>query len=174
MESSPVATATAEKKATSDDVLITLGDREMPLADALKSVSELALAQAWSRGEVEFGRTKHCVTGRPGVPESKPTLIIENEIEWSGAKTPRHGRLAKVLSDAKRCPVCSVYKKYIKQVSYGRDEAGVERWKTVTDAELADGQEFRSATVDIQKSEAEQLMATYVRLTDAGLAALQA
>lgn len=168
-----MATAEATKAGPSEDLLGVLMDTHMPLADVLAKVPELALARAWAAGDVEFGRIRHCVTGRPGISASNPTLYVEAEFDWTGPKTPRHGRLAQVLADAKRVPNCEQYRKYVKQVSLGKDDAGVEKWKTVADSEISDGQEFRFTTVQIKREEAEALLVMSVRLTDKGLAALQ-
>lgn len=167
-------TPVPSKAASFDDLAQLLADKHMPVAEVLALVPELALARAWSGGDVEFGRLRHCVTGRPGVSASSPTLIVESEIDWSGPKTPRHGRLTAVLADSRRIPNCEKYKKYVKQVSLGRDEQGVEKFRTVTDEEIADGQEFRYTTAEIKRDEAESLLTMQVRLTDKGLAALQA
>lgn len=171
-----MATATAEKTTTTtttDELLLTLADQSQPVGALLKANPkfEQALAVAWARGDVEFGRQSHCVTGRPGVPQSNPTLFIEDGIAWSGAKTPRHVRLAQLIADAQKVPECAHYRKYVKQVLAGKDEHGVEHWKTV--ATVPDGMEFRWNTETIQRPEAVALLALYVQLTDKGLSALQ-
>lgn len=175
-----MSAAVADKKAapagaaTAADLLALLGDGDMPVSDVLAVVPESVLAGAWARGDVEFGRVAYCVTGRPGVPESKPTLVLEINLEWSGKKTERHDRLAKVLSDLKRVPECAEYKRYTLQELVGRDESGVDRWKTLPPGEAAeDGRETRYTTTKCSRAEAVAALAARVRLTDKGLAALQ-
>lgn len=163
--------APAPITATNPDLVLLLGDADQPVADVLGQVSEAVLAQAWARGDVEFGRVAHCVTGRPGVPASNPTLVVEVNVEWTGPKTPRHERLAKVLADMRRVPDVAEYKRYTLQESAGKDEAGVERWRTLPPgAAPEDGRETRWTTVKITRAEAEALLAPRVRLTDKGLA----
>jgi hypothetical protein len=171
-----VPTATAEKTPTAlDDLFLLLVDSHKTVAEVLgkepNPKMELALAQAWARGDVEFGRISHCVTGRPGVPESKPTLIIESGIQWTGAKTPQHKRFSELKADAAKVPECSEYKKYVQEVLIGKDEQGVERWKVQP---VNPGDESRWTTVKIQRPEAVALLVLYVQLTDKGLAAVQA
>lgn len=171
-----MATATAEK--TTDALFLALADGERPLGDVLRAdpKAEPALALAWVRGDVEFGRACHCVTGRPGLPESKPTLVIEDGTDWTGPKTPKHAPFAKIKADAGRLPNVTEYKKYVRQVMVGKDDQGVERWRTATPEELReveDGREFRWTTQPINRDEAARLMAPCVRLTDKGMAALQ-
>lgn len=177
-----MATATAERTArppsTPDELLMALAEDAKPVAALLRDDPKLesALALAWVLGDVEFGRVCHCVTGRPGVPESKPTLLIEDGTDWTGAKTPKHEKFAKLKADAERLPACSEYKKYVKQVMVGKDDQGVERWRVATADELkeiADGREFRWTTQAVNRDEAARHMALYVRLTDKGAAALQ-
>lgn len=167
-----MAAATAEaKKAPAADLAAAVGDEDAAVSDVLALVGESALARAWAAGDVEFARLTHCVTGRPGVPESKPTLIVESALDWTGPKTPRHDRLAKVLADLARVPEVPEYKKYAKQVSAGKTEDGVERWRALAAGESEDGQEVRWTTVRVNRDEAVRLLAPRVRLTDKGLAA---
>jgi hypothetical protein len=161
-----MATATADAA----DVLVLLADGEALVADVLKGVSELALAQAWARGEVEFGRRNHCVTGRPGVAASNPTLVLEDGVSWTGPKTPRHKPLKGVLADAARVPDCTDWKQYVKEVSQGKDDRGFEHWRVVAD--VPEGQEFRWTTARVTKAEAVAALALRARLTDKGLAAM--
>jgi len=164
-----MATATAEAPTTADLTLF-LADGERPAAAVLAAVPERVLAAAWAAGLVEFGRRKHSVSGRPGVPESKPTLYLEDGAEWSGAKKPSHKTLKGVLTDGARVPDCVEYRKYVKEVSAGRDEAGLERFRVVAD--VPEGQEFRWNTAKTDRAEAVAELALMVRLTDKGLAAL--
>lgn len=171
-----MATATAEGTTATEELFLALADQPRPVAEvlALGPRMESALSQAWARGDVEFGRACHCVTGRPGVPESRPALVIEDGTDWTGPKTPRHGTFARLRADAERLPVVTEFKKYVKQVLVSRDEQGTERWRTATAEELQEeGRELRWATQKIERPEAVALMALQVQLTDKGLAALQ-
>jgi hypothetical protein len=165
------AVASEPKAAPAADLAAAIGDEDAAVADVLALVGESALARAWAAGDVEFGRAAHCVTGRPGVPESKPTLVVEGGTDWSGPKTPRHDRLARVLADLGRVPEVPEYKRYVKQVLAGKTEDGIERWRPLAAGEAEDGQEVRWTTTRINRDEAVRLMAPRVRLTDKGLAA---
>lgn len=165
--------ATAVATGTVDDVLLALSDDHKPLADVLAAAPERAWAQAWARGDIEFGRVSHCVTGRPGVPASNPTLLIEDGIEWTGAKTPKHAAFSRLLADSRRVPECAEYKRYVKQELVGKDEQGVEKWRTL-DGPAEEGRETRWTTARITRAEAVALLGLYVRLTDKGMAAIQA
>lgn len=140
-----MATATATTNATSAlaDMLM---DNALPVADVLAKVGERNLAIAWARGDIEFGRIKHCVTGRPGVPESNPTLLIETDLEWTGPKTQRHKGASALIAET--VPDCRKYRKYVS---------------------FQDGDETKWKTVEIVASEAAKLMTLHVRLTDKGL-----
>lgn len=165
-----MATATATADATTTDMTLFLADGEKPVAAVLAEVPERVLAAAWAAGLVEFGRRKHSVSGRPGVPESKPTLFLEDGVEWTGAKKPSHKTLRGVLADAEKVPACTEYRRYVKEVSAGKDEAGLERFRVVS--EVPDGQEFRWNTTKSDRAEAVAELGLLVRLTDKGLAAL--
>lgn len=158
-----MATATAEKKAGPADLAAAIGDEDAAVADVLALVGEGVLARAWAAGDVEFGRQSYCVTGRPGVPESRPTLIVESGVEWTGPKTARHKRLAGVLADAAALPDCKAFKKYVQEVEVRKDV-----WERLAGDPL--GRETRWATADITRDEAAALLALRVRLTDKGLA----
>lgn len=161
--------ATADP-ATTADLTLFLADGERPAAAAIAEVGDRLLGAAWAAGLVEFGRRKHSVSGRPGVPESKPTLYLEDGVEWTGAKKPSHKTLRGVLADADRVPACTEYRRYVREVSAGKDEAGVERWRVAAD--VPEGQEFRWNTVKTDRAEAVAELGLLVRLTDKGLAAL--
>ena len=167
--------ATAEKTTTAlDELFLMLMDGPKILTELLGKEPnpklELALAQAWARGDIEFGRMTHCVTGRPGVPESKPTLIIESGINWTGPKTPKHMRYSELKADAAKVPGCSLYKKYVQEVLQGKDEQGVEKWKI---QDVGEGDEARWTTVKIERAEAVALLRLRVQLTDKGMGAIQ-
>lgn len=136
--------------ATDPDLAALLSDQDhMTVADVLAhGISEITMAKAWAKGHIEFGKLKHCVTGRPGILESNPTLILETGIEWSGAKTTSHQRFAALYAGSQKLGEFAKYKKY---VSY--EEADETKWKTV----------------DIRRDEAAKALVLYVRLTDKGL-----
>lgn len=170
-----MATATVEKKAdTQADLLLILADADLPVSEVLAKVDMLTLASAWARGDIEFGRVAHCITGRPGIPESHPTLVVEVNMDWSGPKTPRHDRIQKVLADLNRVPECEKYQRYTLQELVGKDDQGVDRWRTLKPGETPeDGRETRWTTVRCTRGEAVAALTPRVRLTDKGLAALQ-
>ena len=161
-----MATATADPVA---DLRVLLADGEATAGDVLAQVPELALARAWAAGDVEFGRVSYCTSGRPGVPESKPTLYVEDGVKWTGPKRATHKPLKGVLADGAHVPNCTEYRKYVKEVSLGKDDRGVEQWKV--QADVPEGTEYRWTTVRIGRDEAVSLLALRVRLTDKGLAA---
>jgi hypothetical protein len=163
-----MATATAD--ATTADLTLLLADGERPAAEVLAAVPERVLAAAWAAGLVEFGRRAHSVSGRPGVPESKPTLYLEDGVHWTGPKRQSHKTLKGVLADAARVPECVEYRRYVKEVSAGKDESGVERFRVA--AAVPEGQEFRWNTAKTDRAEAAAELGLLVRLTDKGLAAL--
>lgn len=146
----------AKAKATpTDAVLLTLEDREMPLAELVAKVGDKVAASAWARGEIELGRRVRVVTGNPKLKlsregESPAGLMIEEPVEWSGPKTGRQKSLAAIL--AEELPECPRYRRYEKAVN---DQ----------------GEEYRKPVV-IRRDEAVKLCEYRVRLTDKGLAAL--
>lgn len=162
--------ATAEKtepKGTGNAALadILMAHEALPVAEVLKKVSETDMARAWARGDIEFGRVAHCVTGRPGVqdtsvPEANraSVLLIENtglpakSDEWTGRKTTSHQRFSELWRNSQAIPKADKYKKYIQE-----DVEGELRWKIV----------------DIKREEAEKLMVLYVRLTDQGMGEIE-
>lgn len=168
-----MASATLEQpKTPAAELLALIGDQTMPVSDVLAVVSESVLAGAWARGEIQFGRRQHCVSGRPGLPESNPTLYVEDGMSWSGAKTAKHKRVAAVLADGRKVPECKTYRQYVRQVSKGKDEYGIEQWRTVD--EVPDGVEYRWTTQPIDRERAAKLLELHVQLTDKGLAAMDA
>jgi hypothetical protein len=162
--------AVAEKKAAAlDELLLFLGEQgEVPIADAVAKLGEPALSGAWAKGYVEFGRTKYCVSGNPENPKSDPCLIIEGGVEWGGAKTARHGRLAAVL--AWKLPACERYERYQQEVCVNPQK---DAWEWVESPEDVKGRETRWARRTSSRKEAEAAFRNLVRLTDAGVAALQ-
>jgi hypothetical protein len=168
-----MATATAEKSKGScaADLAALLSDGDAPLSDALSLVGEPALAAAWSRGEVEFGRQTYTVSGRPGAAESKPTLYVEDGVTWTGERRAYHKGFSALLADLARVPDCTEYRKYVRQVCAGKDETGMERWRTLPADDTGDGQEVRWATKTITRDEAAKALAPRVRLTDKGVGA---
>ena len=162
----------ATETATRNELADLLQDGEVPLADVTALVPEGVLARAWAAGDIEFGRPCHCVTGRPGVPESNPTLIIEDGVDWTGPKTMRHKPYKGVAADLARVPNCREFKKYVREVSRGKDSSGFEHWQQV--AEVPEGEEFRWVTTKITREEVVSLLRPLVRFTDKGLAATTA
>jgi hypothetical protein len=172
-----VATATKEKAATATDelVLFLAAEGEAPLADALARCGEAALALAWARGEVEFGRTKMVTTGNPltavtvhnGVHLPAPTLVVEGGVEWSGPKQRHHAPFQKFKDD--RLPQYPRYQKYQLEVCVNKEK---DVWEWLEAGDAADGRETRYARRDVKRAEAEALVVTLVRLTEKGAAAL--
>lgn len=162
-----MAETKTDQKAGAADVVLTLEDREMPLADLVAATSQTAVASAWARGDVEFGRRVRVVTGNPqirsgpmGTPgvlsrpdESPAGLVVEDGFEWSGPKTAQKAPLASILAD-NELPHCPRYRKYVPATN----DRGEEYLKPV----------------NIPRAEAQELCAYRVRLTDKGLASLQA
>lgn len=150
------------KKEDSPFTALALADDGLPVAEALRQVGESALALAWVRGEVEFGRRNHCVTGNPDVadvksPGVKSALVFEEGTNWSGEKTKNHAQLKKILAEADEMPRAAEFKKYV--------------WKEV---EGSKPRTMAWQTEPITRAEAAKLFTLHVRLTDKGLAALTA
>jgi len=144
-----MVTATEECTSTFQDLVALLSDGDAPVSEVLDQISEQTLAIAWAAGKVEFGRIKHCTTGNVQVPESKPTLIIEDGIVWSGEKKKYHQRFRDLYADSKVVPEYRIYKKYVSEKAID----GTVTWKTV----------------EIERAEAVGLLALRVQLTDKGL-----
>ena len=164
-----MANATAEKKPALDDLLLHLGEQgEVPVTELVARFGESVLAQAWAKGDVEFGRTKYCVSGNPDNPRSNPCLIIEEGVEWGGAKSARHGRLVSLL--AWKLPVCERYERYQQEVQVNREK---DVWEWVNSPDDVKGRETRWARRASDRREAESLCRFLVRLTDKGMGELQ-
>lgn len=139
---------------------LALSDDGLPVAEVLEQVGESALALAWVKGEIEFGRRNHCVTGNPDAvdtssPNVKSALVFEEGMNWSGEKTKNHAQLKKIIAEADVMPRSQIFQKYI--------------WKEVEGSRPKLMAWHRE---DITKAEAAKLWTLYVRLTDKGLAAL--
>jgi len=171
------ATATKDAKAAADtgELLTLLAvDGETTLTAAIQRCGEPAVAAAWAKGEVEFGKTKYIVTGNPatavdvhnGVKLPRPTLIVEGGLEWTGPKQRYHEPLAKIL--AEKPPVYPAYQKYQLEVCVNKEK---DIWEWLEGDDAADGRDTRYARRDIKRAEAEALIELRVRLTDKGLAA---
>lgn len=174
-----MAATVTEKKATtvSDDVLLALGEETLPVKELLgKGVTDAALGAAWAQGNVEFGRTKYCVSGNTslpdlthnGVTQAKPAVIIEDGLEWSGSKQKWHGRASSIIAES--LPPARHYQKYQQEMCVNKEK---DVWEWVENPAQVRDRDTRWARRDIDKSEAERLFTLYVRLTDKGLAALQ-
>lgn len=160
----------ADKKAAAlGDLLLLLGDGEAAADDVLARAGEGPLSLAWVKGYVEFGRTKYSVTGNPESPASEPCLVVEGGLEWGGPKTARHGRLKDVLAFTP--PVCQKYQRYQREVLVNREK---DAWEWVDGPDDVKGRETRWARRASDRREAEAALRLFVRLTDAGVAALQA
>jgi hypothetical protein len=162
--------ATATKAATNlDELLLLLGEQgEISVSDAAAKVGEGPLAGAWAKGYVEFGRTKYCISGNPENPKSDPCLVIEEGIEWGGAKTARHGRLAAVL--AWKLPAVEKCEKYQQEVCVNPQK---DAWEWVSNPDDVKGRETRWARRAASRKEVEAAFRHLVRLTDRGMEALQ-
>lgn len=167
-------TATASAKAAADttELLTVLAvDGETTLSAAIQRCGEPAVAAAWAKGEIEFGRTKYVTSGNPatavdvhnGVKLPRPTLIVEGGLEWTGPKQRHHEPLAKIL--AEKVPVLPAYQKYQLEVCVNRDR---DVWEWLEDGDAADGRDTRYARREIKRAEAEALIELRVRLTDKG------
>ena len=126
-------------------------DAVVPVSDLLAKVSEKDLTRAWLAGEVEFGRREHVLTGKPGNKSETvgSVLIIETGTNWSGPKTTRHKPLKDLLAEP--APRAQEYRAYV-----------------------ADGDAGGFKLVTATEAEAQKALALVARLTDKGLAALQA
>lgn len=142
---------TATEIRVSPELAAALGDGEMPLDDLRQLVPDLALAQAWGAGHIEFGRRPYCVTGPAGKPGS--ALVVEDgPWEWTGPKTKGHKRFAELVAEP--LPKTEKCKKYV-SVPPPAD-------RPMDDPTLR--------PVEIPAAEAHGLVALHARLTDAGLA----
>jgi len=128
-----------------------LAEQESTVADLLQVASAAQVGQMWATGDLEFGHKKYIVSGKIGEKES--CLYVEEGDEWTGPKTPRDRRFASIQQD--KPPVCGKYRKY---VSATNAETGEEEWRTV----------------EISQADAYSLIAFRARLTDAGIAKLEA
>lgn len=174
-----MAAATAEKKAaalSTDELLVYLATEGEPtLPAAVAACGEAAVALAWARGEIEFGRTKYVCTGNPdtavtvhnGVHLPAPAVVIEGGVEWSGPKQRHHGPFAAVKGDA--LPKYARYQKYQLEVCTNKEK---DVWEWLEEGKPANGRETRFARRDIDRAEAEALFALRVRLSEKGANAL--
>jgi len=135
-------------------------DQTVPVKELLKKVPLPALAKAWLAGEVEFGRRAHVVTGKPGTKSENvgSVLLIEDGINWTGAKTVRHKPLKELLAEEEQPVECAEYRKYAPQTEPDANGRVVPN-------------QFKQ--VPATKQEAHAALALLVRLTDKGLAALR-
>ncbi len=175
-----MATATADPKAAkatdTDDLLLVLAtEGELPLSALAGRVSDAALALAWARGEVEFGKTKYVTTGNPetavtmhnGVALPAPALVIEGGVEWTGPKQRWHAPFHKLRAEA--LPKYVRYQKYQLEVCVNKEK---DVWEWLDAGQAPGRRETRYARRDIEQAEAEALFALHVRLTDKGAGSL--
>lgn len=145
-----MATATATPPATvtkSSNIAAILGVETMPLTKLRELGNDLDIAKAWAAGEIEFGRTRHCVTGPVG--KNGSVLVIEDGVEWSGPKTKFHKTFRDLITeDAPKTEKCKKY---------------------VPSKPTQFGEEVRLVPTEIDASEAHAAIALQVRLTDKGL-----
>lgn len=174
-------TATVAPKAapvSTDGLLVLLCEMDPPpVVDKafIEKVGQSALAAAWARGEVEFGRTKHITTGNPSIPDfhhngvaqSRPAVVIEDGVEWTGPKQRWHKNLAGILAET--LPVARAYQKYQREVCVNREK---DVWEWLEAGEDPGERETRWARRNCDRAEAERLFLLYVRLTDKGLSGL--
>lgn len=172
------ATAEPKVKTSGTELLATLGEQELSIAEAVTKFGAEAMARAWAAGEIEFGHTKHIVAGSPGfAPHEDPlrdrqrlgaTLIVETGMEWSGEKTRFHGRFKDVLRDAV-FPTAEFYQVYRQEVCIDRKR---DVWRLLEAGEAAGKRELRWMRVEVKREEAEKEFQWLVRLTDKGLSKL--
>lgn len=155
-DQSPYAELSAKKAAAFSEVASALMDEVMPLAKLAEKVSPLTMSVAWANGDIEFGRRKFVVTGNPEADDHESKLIVESdEIQWTGAKTTRHKKYADFLTTESEVPICKMYAKYVMERDHKEKiDFAVRKY--------------------IDRAEVVQLLTLQVRLTDKGLAALQA
>lgn len=147
------ATATKEPKAAGKaaDLVSLLGIDCVPLAD-LKGMGadDLAIAQAWAGGLIEFGHRAYCTTGPAG---GKPgsELRIEDGWVWSGPKTKTHKGYKEIAAEVPpKTEKCKVYKAFPPPPDRPHDEPQLR-------------------PVEVPHEQAHNLIALHVRLTDKGL-----
>jgi hypothetical protein len=162
------AATEVKKNLTTDDLLLHLGDGDAPAAECAAKFGRDVLARAWVRGEIEFGRPKHVVTGSPDGKREGPTLVLEDGTDWGGAKTARHARLADVLAAA--MPACKFHQRYQREVCVNPRR---DVWEWLGPGEDAAGRETRWARRDCTPDEAAARWELRVQLTDKGMAAVQ-
>jgi hypothetical protein len=168
------ATATKDAKGADTGELLALLaiEGEQRLADVLAKTSDAAVAVAWARGEVEFGKTKYVVTGNPhtavqthnGVNLPPPTVVIEGGHEWTGPKKLWHQSFAKLREE--KLPACPRYQKYQLEVCVNPDR---DVWEWLEEGQSPGRRETRYARRDVDRAEAERLFDLRIRLTDKGL-----
>ncbi len=172
-----MATATAPSAVDTSELVLHLAtEGEVKLADLQARFDEATLAVAWARGEIEFGSTKHVVTGNPatavtvhnGVKLPPPALVVEGGVEWSGPKQRWHAPYHRLKNDT-AVPVAARYQKYQLEVQVNKEK---DIWEWLEEGKPADGRETRYARRDINRAEAESLFALHVRLTEKGAAGL--
>jgi hypothetical protein len=141
--------ATADAPAAT--VVSVLGEDTLPVADVLAVLPPAALAQAWARGEVEFGRRAAVVVGPNDPARVKDRrLVVEAGWNWTGAKQSTHRSFRDLWAGEQTPPPeCGEYVEY-------REAAGP-------------GQ---SPLAPIKRADAVKAAALHVRLTDKGLAQL--
>lgn len=152
MTETPAQTKTDGARAIID----LLEDREVPVTELLGAASELAVSVAWSRGDIEFGSRSRVVNGKPGSPDCR--LIVEPTWDWTGPKTTGRVEFRRLWADHQKThlPTCGSY------------------WEYPEEFEPDPRNPQKSPLREITRARAGELLTLYVKLTDKGLAALQA
>lgn len=175
-----MAAATATKGQTSMDALyLALAEGELPMSELLQVVPEKVVSMALNTGQIELGRTKHVITGNPGmpdlthngIPQAKAAVVIEDGIDWPlpNARITRYAPLSKILAET--LPVAPTYQKYTLEVCVNKEK---DIWEWISHPSQASDREVRWARRKIDRAEAEKCFVLYVRLTDKGFEMLRA
>lgn len=150
---------------------------EPTVREAVERCGEAAVAAAWSRGEVEFGRTKYVVTGNPetnvtvhnGVSVPPAAVVVEGGLEWTGPKQRWHQPFSRLRGE--RLPAAPRYQKYQLEVCLNKEK---DVWEWLEEGQSPGRRETRYARRDIDRAEADRLFELHVRLTDKGLGVAEA
>lgn len=156
-----MATATTEAPAQAEKIIVNiLKDESMPVKKLLEKIkSPLILAQAWSAGDVEFGRRTHVHNGPVNKPD-RTTIIVEQSWAWSGPKTTAMKGFRDLIAEDDRLPKAKEYREYPAPPVDAEDKK--------------DDPNAPCPLVAITMEQAHTMIGLHVRLTDKGLAALQA
>lgn len=181
-----VATAptapTAPTRVSTEELVLLLSDGPMPVAEVQAKVPGAVFKLAWARGEIEFGRVNHCVTGAPDgrhcIPGAREedkrigsTLVIETGRNWPlPPGLLEYAPLADILAEA--MPEAKYYQIYQQEVLTSRPNEP-ERWEWVGSSTATGGRETRFARRDATRAECERYWGLHMRLTRKGRTAIQ-